>query len=236
MVLHDDVHVGADGLTAGGHAVLHYLDVVGGEQAGLDLTGHGLALGCVAGAVPDGAVHIVVEEVQLHAVVALSHGDAAVLGVLLRLAALVVGAGAPAVGQLAGVGAQVVPALAAQQLVDGHVEELALDIPQGDVDGADAGEDHRAAILTPEGALIKFIPDDLVVQGVHANNQRGKVLDHAEGRGSGDAVGEGGFTIAVDTFVGIDTAEDGAPARMLRRCFFLEHVYLCNLHTALLQS
>ena len=48
---------------------------------------------------------------------------------------------APTELELAGVSAQVVPALAAQQLVDRHVERLALDVPQGDVQGGDAGKD-----------------------------------------------------------------------------------------------
>ena len=230
VVLHDDVHARADGLPAGGHPVLHHLDVVGGEQAGLNLTGHGLALFGVAGAVPDRTVHVVVEEVQLHAVVALGHGDAAVFGVLLGLAALVVGAGAPAVGELAGVGAQVVPALAAQQLVDGNVEGLALDVPQGDVQGGDPGEDHRAAVLAPEGAFVELIPDDFVVQRVHADDESGQVLDHAERRGGGHAVGQSGLAVSVDPLVGVDPAEDGTPAGLFHGSFLQENVYLRDLH------
>ena len=140
-----------------------------------------------------------------------------------------VGAGAPSIGELAGVGAQVIPALAAQQLVDRHVERLALDVPQGDVQGGDAGKDDGPAILSPEGGLVELIPDDLVVQRVHADDQLGQIPDHAEGSGSGNAIGQGGFAVAVDALVRINTAEDGTPGSAFRD-FFLNDVDFRDLH------
>ena len=54
---------------------------------------------------------------------------------------------APAKLQLACVGAELVANLAAQQLVAGNIEVLAFDVPQSYIDGCDAGEDDRAAVL-----------------------------------------------------------------------------------------
>ena len=118
---------------------------------------------------------------------------------------------APAELELAGIGAQIVPALAAQQLVDRHIERLALDVPEGNVQRGDAGEYHGAAVLPPEGGLVELVPDNFTVQGVHTDDKGRQVTNHTRrGRGS-DTVGQRRFPIAVDALVGVDAAENGTP-------------------------
>ena len=229
MVFHDDIHIRTNGLPARGDTVLHHFDIVRREQAGLNFTDNRFSGFGIARTIPDSAVGVIVEEVQLHAVITLGHGNPAVLRVFFRRAAFVVGAGAPSIGELAGVGAQVVPALAAQQLVDRHVERLALDVPQGDVQGGDAGKDDGTAVLAPEGGLVELVPDDLVVQRVHADDQGRQIPDHAEGGGSGDAIGQSGLAVAVDALVRINTAEDGPPGSAFRD-LFLDDVDFRDLH------
>src|SRR4029078_4682448 len=69
------------------------------------------------------------------------------------------------------VDAGLVAGLAAKQLVDGHAERLALDVPEGDVDGRDRAHDGR----TPEvpGAVHNVpvvldprwvLPDEVVAE------------------------------------------------------------------------
>ena len=175
------------------------------------------------------------EEVDLGGIVALGHGLLGLAGVVVR-GALGDDVGAPAELQLAGVGAQLFAALTAQQLVDGGVVVLALDVPERNIDGRDSGEDHRAAILAPEGGAVQLIPDDLMLQRVHADDELGKVLYDAERCDLGLAVGQSGFTVAVDAFVGVDAADDGAPVAVFQIGFQMQDVNLCDFHRAKLLS
>ena len=156
------------------------------------------------------------EEIYLDGVVALVdgfhgsgrvviHGDGGNLSVV------------PAELKLGGVASQAVAHFAAQKLVHGHVEVFALDVPQGDVERGDGGKDHGAAVLSPEGGFVELFPDDLVVQRIHAENAFGKVLEHAEGGSVRVAVGQGGLAVAVETGIGVDAAEYGRPAGIVRR-------------------
>ena len=67
-------------------------------------------------------------------------GKAALLGVHAALHELFGGVAVDVV-----VDTRLVPALAAQQLVERHAEVLAGDVPERDIDGADRPHDRRAA-------------------------------------------------------------------------------------------
>src|SRR5207249_3088168 len=57
--------------------------------------------------------------------------------------------------------------LAAEEVVDGDVEGLALDVPEGDVDGGDGGHGDGAA--PPVGSAIEILPDVFGLEGVSAD-------------------------------------------------------------------
>src|SRR5438105_4988352 len=56
--------------------------------------------------------------------------------------------------------------LAAEEVVDGGVEGLALDVPEGDVDGGDGGHGDGAA--SPIGSAVEVLPDVFGLEGVAA--------------------------------------------------------------------
>ena len=203
MDLDDDVHIVAAGLTAGRDALHRALQVVLTVAAadlvalGLDDLSKGLAL--------QGSK----DGVHLDGVITLGDGVAGHIIVLLRVieqVQAVVGLDdlSPAELKLGGVGAQLVVGLAADQLVHGDVQSLALDIPAGNVDGRHGGGDHHAAAHAPEGVAVQVLPDLLGVEGIHADDQLGKVLALAEGGLGAVAVGQAGLAPAVDALVGVD--------------------------------
>ncbi len=67
-----------------------------------------------------------------------------------------------------------VTAAAAQQLVEGQVGGLGLQVPQRGVDGGDGRHRHRTA--TPVGATIEVLPGVLDPVGVAADQRRNHVL------------------------------------------------------------
>ena len=75
-----------------------------------------------------------------------------------------------------------------------------------------------------------------MLQRVHADDELGKVLHDAEGCDLGLAVGQSGFTVAVDAFVGVDAADDGAPVTVFQVGFQMQDVNLCDFHRAKLLS
>ena len=96
----------------------------------------------------------------------------------------------------AGVSRQVF-AVAAQQTVDGRLVYLARQVPQGDVDGADA----HAVVLAQNhlGLIVEALP----FEGVLADQERGEQVDLLEG-GRRDA-----DVFAGHTLVGIDANAQG---------------------------
>ena len=63
---------------------------------------------------------------------------------------------------------------AAEQLVDRESGDLAIEIPQGHVDGADRGHRHRTA--APVGALVEVLPGVLDPAGIPADQQRAQMI------------------------------------------------------------
>jgi len=104
-----------------------------------------------------------------------------------------------------GVDHRAVAALAAEQLVERHVRQLALDIPQRHVDGADGGHGDRA---TPEiGAAVEELPDVFAAAWVHAD-QVGHDVVAEIGCRQGLSVFERRVAEAVDALVGHDLEGD----------------------------
>ena len=62
------------------------------------------------------------------------------------------------------------PGRAAQQLVHRETSQLALNVPQRNVDGGDGGHRHRAT--TPVGAFVQVLPGVFDPAGVPADQQR----------------------------------------------------------------
>ena len=54
-------------------------------------------------------------------------------------------------------------------------------------------------------------PDGFRIHGVHADQQGGQILGHADAAGGADAVGEAHFTEAADAFIRVDPDDGGAP-------------------------
>jgi hypothetical protein len=67
-----------------------------------------------------------------------------------------------------------VPSRPTQQLVHRETGQLALDVPQGDVDGGDGGHGDRAT--TPVGPLVQVLPGVLDAACVPADQQRTNVV------------------------------------------------------------
>ena len=226
MVFHDDVHIGANGLPDGCHPLFDHVDLFRRQQAGPILVRVAVSVFRGKG-----------KEVDFDAVVALGHRLPGVLHIVGNGARIVRRAHFHAVTtdvppselELAGISTQIVPALAAQQLVDGYAEVFALDIPEGDVQRGNAGENHGAAILSPESGLVELVPDDFVIQGIHTDDKGGQIPDHACGSRCGSTIGQSGFPITIDSLVGIDAAEHRPPRGTAG--MDLEYVYLRDFHT-----
>ena len=216
MVFHDDVHIAAL-FTDGRDALLdHFVEVVGDEAFAVAIRNVLL-------------VAVVHGEVQLHGVVALGHGVFADVSVFLGGAS---GANVlvPAELQLGSIAADAVVDLAAEQLVDGNIEYLALDVHEGNINGADRRKDNRAAALAPEADFEHALPELVRAHRVFADDQAGNVLQHADAGRSRIVKGDARFAVPVEALVRPDAAANGAPARPL--CGGIEHVnvYLGNFH------
>ena len=108
-----------------------------------------------------------------------------------------------------GVGEDLVAGGAAEELVDGDVQGLALDVPQCQVDGADGGHGHRPA--APVGAAVEVLPGVFDPVRVPAQQCRGEVVAEVAGDGEFAAV-EGGVAPADDAIVGGDLQGDEVAA------------------------
>ena len=104
-------------------------------------------------------------------------------------------------------GRDAVAMLAAEQLVHGDAERLALDVVEGDVDRRDGAAKHPAALeilasvhLLPEGAGAHRIP---------ADEKLTVVLDRADDRAL--AIGHARLAPAVEPFVGLDLDDQLVP-------------------------
>ena len=181
------------------------------------------------------AIAVERKEVNLHGIIAFVNGLLAHIYVVFSgchdLAVV-----APAELQLRSIAAQIITALAAQQLVHRDIEILALDIPQCNINSRNTGVDHRAAALPPESSFVQLVPDDFVIQGIHADHQLCQILYHTEGGILCVAISQSGFAVAIDAFICIDAAENGAPGTLLKlfdREVFHEDVNFCNFHYSL---
>ena len=116
------------------------------------------------------------------------------------------GLGIPAqiVGSLAAgmdVDSQLVTALAAQQIVNRGIQSLALDVPQGHVDGRQGTEQNGTA--PPEGAAENILPDVGNIHGILSHQNGLQMLEHAVNCQLPGI--QGGFADAGDAFVGVNT-------------------------------
>ena len=98
-----------------------------------------------------------------------------------------------------------VPGRTAQQLVHRETGQLALDVPQGDVDGGDGGHGHRAT--TPVRALVQVLPGVLDAAGVPADQQRADMITKV-GRHRQLAAVQGGVTDSDQAVLGLDDQGD----------------------------
>ena len=93
---------------------------------------------------------------------------------------------------------------AAEQLVHRHAKRLALDVPQGDVDGRDGRA--QDALGGKKAAAEQPLPDVFYAKGVLAHQNFFEVLDGADHRLL--AAGQTGLAHAEDPFVGINDDEE----------------------------
>ena len=220
MGLDNDVHVGAAGLAHGLGALVAGLQHLLAELAthfpvAHRLTGPDALIGNAHG-------------VDLDGIVAVLNG---VLGGLCVVSG--VGeeqmVGAPAELQLAGIGADAVVGLAAQQLVDRHVVGLADNVPQSGIDGAHTGVDDGAAAHAPEGGAEDALPDLLRLQGIHADDVLAVVPGDAHSRIVGGTVGQTDLTVAIDVLVvGVDPHADDLTHDV---GLAFNNINTCNFHT-----
>ena len=170
------------------------------------------------------------EEIDLNRSISLVDGRLAGVLVFFQGAAAVIGLSPPAKLQLACVGPKPVPLLPAQQLVHRRAVVFALDIPKRGVNRADSGHDDGAVPLCPEGVLVQLFPDNLVVEGVHAKDYPRVILQQLIGcRRAGDN-GNAGLANAIDSLVGIDTA-DNWPDRTGAFGFQLHNINAYDFHS-----
>jgi hypothetical protein len=94
---------------------------------------------------------------------------------------------------------------ASEEVVEGCVEGLGFDVPEGDVDGGDGGHGDGAA--TPVGSAVEVLPDVFDAGGIAADEAGEDVLGEVGGDGELAAV-EGGVAEAVDAGVGGDFEGD----------------------------
>ena len=144
MVFDDDVHIRPYSLAHGGDAFFHELHevrthgppalFVGQNGTGCAVKGH---------------------KVDFDGVVTLRDRVFGHIGIIFRRVFELMEP-APAVLQLAGVAAQLVALLAAQQAVERDVENFAADIPERKVDCADAGKDDGPPALAQKVVLCSL--------------------------------------------------------------------------------
>src|SRR5438105_3342817 len=91
--------------------------------------------------------------------------------------------------------------LTAEQLIHRHLRELALDVPQRDIDRRDGG--HRDGPAPPVGTAIEVLPDVLDVVRVAADKARDDVLVEIRLHGKLAAI-ERRVAETVHAFVGDD--------------------------------
>src|SRR6185503_1500363 len=103
-----------------------------------------------------------------------------------------------------------VAGFSAQQVVDGRVESLAFDIPEGDIDGGNRGHGDGAA--TPIGSAIEVLPDVFRLEGIATDEARDNVLGEVTRDGQFAAV-EGPVAESVNALVGFDLQRDKIAAR-----------------------
>ena len=97
------------------------------------------------------------------------------------------------------VGAHLVAALAAQQLINRHAQGLALDIPEGDVDGGQSAHEDGAAKVH---AAVEIIPVVLNAEGILADEIALHLFQHAH---AAVQIAPGAdFAGAVDAGIGVD--------------------------------
>ena len=221
--LHDDVQIVSASLAAGGDALHGPLQVVLAiaaadlralaapnlGQRGIGIGGgkHGVHLDGVI-AVPDGVFSDLIVFLGIEQ-------QSQALALVLYLDEV-----APAELKLGGIGPQLVVGLAADELIHGDAQDLALDVPAGDVDGRHGGGNHHAAAHAPEGVAVQMLPDFLGVKGIHADDELGKILALAEGCLEAVAVGQASLAPAVDALVGIDLHGDEFAQIALHACDF----------------
>src|SRR5690606_36739507 len=88
---------------------------------------------------------------------------------------------------------------------------LALDVPQGVVDGAEGAELHRAGAHAPEAALEEALPDAGNAGRVLPDQVAlGHLDQHVHGGDIAVAIGDADLARPVDALVGVDAHDDGA--------------------------
>ena len=102
-----------------------------------------------------------------------------------------------------GIGADPVPNLPAQQLVDRLAVCLAGNVPERLIERGDCGTDHRAAL--PEAVAVQRLPEPLHLRWVTAINAQGYVADRL--RDSPFVALKRALAPAVYAFVGLDLDE-----------------------------
>ena len=103
-----------------------------------------------------------------------------------------------------------VPALATQQLINGHTGALAQQVPQRHVDGGDGRHGHRPA--APVRTAVQVLPDVFDLPGI-APQQAGEDMFFQVGHHGEFAAIQRGVTQAVQALVGADFHGDEIAAR-----------------------
>ena len=139
---------------------------------------------------------------------------------------------APAKLQLRGIRPKLIAALAAEELIAGNAESLALDVPKRYVDCRHTGRNDRAAALTPEGFLLELVPNEFIPHRVEPDKQLREILSHAETGRCAYAIGKTDFAEAGNAFVRIDTNDDGSPLGNsgLKRILNVNYVHTDDFH------
>ena len=198
MILHNDIHFGPDGLADGSDALFNQIHIIGLHQAGALLLAEGRS------------IFIEGKEVNLDGVITLRDSFLCILdirfGGVSRNDVVI-----PTELKLTGIGAQMITTLAPQQNVQRRVQGLTTDIPKGHIQCGQARKEHRATVLAPEGLLIDAFPDDLVLHGIHADDQVAQIPDHAERAVAAGAIGHRGLSVTINAFIRVDTAANGVP-------------------------
>ena len=117
----------------------------------------------------------------------------------------------------------------AEELVDRQVEDLAADVPERDVDGADAFDAGAAAAHVGEVAE-DLVPDPLDVRGVLARDHAADLLERGAERAVGEKGRAGDLTPAGDAFVGRHLDEE-VFAPVGAGCLDQPRFYARNLHS-----